>query len=244
MTANIIMKTVGTIALALCLVVFSSSAKDTPSTDSIKASLAAAPSPELPAMAAKFIQNAPARDREATTISVVKIAVGINPAEAPLIVGAIARAVPEMAAVAAGTATAAQPKQAAEIAKAAGKAAPARAGKIVTAVCAVVPQEYAGIAIAVSEAAPTSGKDILLAVGAAVPNLKPLIDKELAGQGIRPPAVAATLATVQKSAGSAAAGTMGAPSGAPYVPPPSTTSGAQPNNVGPTLGGRNYSTPH
>ena len=237
------MKIIGTIAVALCLVGFNSLAKDATSADSVKATLSAAPAPELPALAAKLVQDAPVRDREATTISVVKIAVGLNPAAAPLIVGAIARAVPEMAAVAAGTASTAQPKQAAAIAKAAAKSAPARAGKIVAAVCGAVPQEYAGVAVAVSEAAPTSGKDILTAVGGAVPSLKPHIDKELAGSGLAPVPVASTLETAQRNAGMAPSA-MGAPSGAPYVPPASTTSGAQPDNGGPPPGGRQYSSPH
>ena len=243
MTENIIMKTIGTIALALCLIGFNSVAADAPSVDSLKATLGAAPAPELPALAAKLIQDAPARDREATTIRVVKLAVGINPAAAPLIVGAIARAVPEMAAVAAGTASSAQPKQATAIAKAAAKSAPARAGKIVAAVCGAVPQEYAGVAVAVSQAAPTSGKDILIAVGAAVPSLKTYIDKELAGSGLAPVPVASTLETAQRNAGLVPS-TMGAPSGAPYVPPASTTSGAQPDVGGPSSGGRQYSSPH
>jgi hypothetical protein len=243
MTENIIMKTIGTIALALCLVGFNSVAADAPNVDSLRSTLGAAPAPELPALAAKLIQEAPSRDREATTISVVKVAVGINPAAAPLIVGAIARAVPEMAAVAAGTASTAQPKQAAAIAKAAARSAPARAGKIVGAVCGAVPQEYSGVAVAVSEAAPTSGKDILTAVGATVPSLKVYIDKELAGSGLAPVPVASTLETAQRNAGIVSR-PLGAPSGAPYVPPASTTSGAQPDVGGSTSGGRQYSSPH
>ena len=237
------MKTIGTIALALCLIGVNSLAAETPNVDSLKGTMAAAPAPELPALAAKLILEAPARDREATTISVVRIAVGINPAAAPIIVGAIARAVPEMAAVAAGTASAAQPKQAAAIAKAAAKSAPARAGKIVAAVCGAVPQDYAGVAVAVAEAAPTSGKDILAAVGVAVPSLKTHIDKELAGSGLAPVPVASTLQTAERNAGLAPS-PMGAPSGAPYVPPASTTPGAQPDSGGPASGGRQYSSPH
>src|SRR5437588_939369 len=74
---------------------------------------------ELPPKAAELIKNAKSRDRVSTTINVVKAAIGINPAAAPAIVGGIARAVPEVAAVAAGTAAAEQPKQASLIAKAA-----------------------------------------------------------------------------------------------------------------------------
>jgi hypothetical protein len=246
MTANIIMKTIGTIGLALCLIGFNSLAAEAPNVAAVKASLSAAPAPELPALAAKLVQEAPARDREATTINVVKIAVGINPAAASLIVGAISRTVPEMAAIAAGTASAAQPKEAAAIAKAAAKSAPAKAGKIVAAVCAAAPQEYAGVAVSVGEAAPTSGKEILTAVGGAVPNLKPYIDKELAGTGLTPVPVASTLGVAQRNAGLTPTA-MGASSSAPYVPPSSTTSGAQPDVGGPAsggTGGRQYSSPH
>ena len=237
------MKIIGTIAVALCLIGFNSVAADAPNVDTLKATLAAAPAPELPALAVKLIQEAPVRDREAVTISVVKMAVGINPAAAPMIVGAIARAVPEMAAVAAGTASAAQPKQAEAIAKAAAKSAPSRAGKIVAAVCGAAPQEYAGVAVAVAEAAPTSGKDILMAVGTAVPSLKPYIEKELTGTGLTAVPVASTLGVAQKNAGLVPSA-MGAPGGAPYVPPASTTPGAQPDNGGPASGGRQYSSPH
>ena len=93
-------------------------------------------------------------------MNVVKGAVGINPAAAPAIVGAIARAVPDMASVAAGAAAAEQPKQASAIAKAAAAAAPSKAGKIVTAVCRAVPNEYRNIAVAVSQVVPASGKEI------------------------------------------------------------------------------------
>jgi hypothetical protein len=237
------MKIIGTIAVALCLFGFNAVAADAPNVETLRATLAAAPAPELPALAVKLIQEAPAREREATTISVVKIAVGINPAAASIIVGAIARALPEIAAVAAGTASAAQPKEAAAIAKAAAKSAPARAGKIVSAVCAAAPLEYAGVAVGVAEAAPTSGKEILMAVGGAVPNLKPFIEKELAGTGLAPVPVASALGAAQRNAGLAPSA-MGAPSSAPYVPPSSTTSGAQPDNGGPAPGGRQYSSPH
>jgi hypothetical protein len=152
-----------------------------------------------------------------------------------------------MAAVAAGTAAAEQPTQAAAIAKAAGKAAPAKAGKIFTAVCAAVPKEWAGIAIAVSEAAPTSGKDILKSVGSVEPSLKPYIDKELAGYGFAPPPVAATLNRVAGNVAkdsSASPASRAAVSGAPYVPPAGTASGAQPNLGNPPYkGGRNYAVP-
>src|SRR5439155_26162829 len=49
---------------------------------------------ELPVKAAGLIKDAKARDREAVTAEVVKAAVALNPAAAPAIVSAIARAVP------------------------------------------------------------------------------------------------------------------------------------------------------
>src|SRR5262245_28108345 len=93
--------------------------------------LAKVPAAELPAKSAGLVREAKARDREAVTRDVVKSAVEINPAAAPLIVNAIAQSVPDMSAVAAGVAATQQPKQAAAIARAAAAVAPAKASKIV-----------------------------------------------------------------------------------------------------------------
>src|SRR5215471_16793009 len=71
--------------------------------------LAKVPAAELPAKSAELVKEAKARDREAVTRGVVKSAVEINPAAAPLIVNAIAQSVPDMAALAAGLAAAQQP---------------------------------------------------------------------------------------------------------------------------------------
>src|SRR5438132_14161000 len=85
----------------VCLGVFNSLANDAPKTNPFKQTLQAVPAAELPVQAAQLVKAAKAHSREATTIDVVKAALEINPAAAPLIVGAIARAVPDMAAVAA-----------------------------------------------------------------------------------------------------------------------------------------------
>src|ERR1035441_5451693 len=99
------MKYITSVLLGVTFLVASNSyAKDAPATNPFNQILTAVPAGELPAKAADLVVQAKARDRKATTINVVKAALSINPAAAPAIVGAIARAVPVMAAVAAGTA--------------------------------------------------------------------------------------------------------------------------------------------
>ena len=251
------MKTVVAIALSVgFLAAFNSFGKDAPQTNPFNQILTAAPAAELPAKAADLVAQAKSRDRQTTTINVVKSAVGMNPAAAPAIVGAIARAVPDMAATAAGAAAAEQPKQAAAIAKAAAAAAPSKAGKIVVAVCRAVPNQYRNIAVAVSEAVPGSSKEIVTAVGAALPELKPGIEQTLAGYGGNIASVAGTLdqaATVSPvttvglapmSAGAPPPMARGPAIGPPYIPltgtPTNVTTGTG-GDVPP--GGRNYAQP-
>src|SRR5436305_217739 len=110
------MKSIATIALSiLCLATIPCLAKDDPKPNPFRNTLKQIPAAELPAKAAQLVKAAKMAEREATTIDVVKAAVEMNPAATPVIVGAIAKAVPEMAALAAGTAAAQQPKQAAAI---------------------------------------------------------------------------------------------------------------------------------
>jgi hypothetical protein len=233
----------------VCLCPFNLSAAEAVKINPYTGKLSSVAPAELPAKSAELVKAAKNRDREATTISVVKAALGLNPAAAAPIVGAIARTVPDMAAVAAGTAAAEQPKQASAIAKAAAAAAPGKAGKIVAAVCAAVPNDYRAIAIAVAEAVPTSGKEILKAVEAAVPALRPYIEKELATYGLSVPPVGDTLALATAAQGKADAGNaalLGAKgSGGPAVIPPSNPNpNGPPNTSGNTPpGGRNYSRP-
>lgn len=252
------MKTIVTIALNIAvLAAVNSFGKDAPKTNPFNATLAAAPAAELPAKAADLVAQAKARDRQATTINVVKSAVGLNPAAAPAIVGAIARAVPDMAPVAAGAAAAEQPRQARAIAKAAAAAAPSKAGKIVVAVCRAVPNDYRGIAVAVSEAVPGSGKEILKAVGTALPELKAGIEKTLAGYGGNVASVSATLdqsaqgssavaasASASAPAGTTAPMTRGPAVGPPYFPLTTTPTTVTTTNSGEVpVGGRNYAAP-
>jgi len=212
------MKTIVTIAVSVaCLGVWNSFGKDTAKANPFNEILSSAPAVELPAKAADLVLQARARDRQAVTLNAVKGAVGINPAAAPAIVGAVARAVPEMASVAAGAAATEQPKQASAIAKAAAAAAPSQAGRIVAAVCRAVPNEYRKVALAVSEAVPNAGEEILRAVGSALPELKPSIEKAMAGNSEKMVSVALVLDQ---------AGTIAAP----------TLAGATPLARGPTVG--------
>jgi len=262
------MKKIIVVALSVAWLASSSSfGKDAPKANSYQEVLTAVPSAELPAKAADLVLHAKSRERQATTINVVKAAVAVNPAAAPAIVGAIARAVPDMAATAAGTAAAQQPKQASAVAKAAAAAAPAQAGKIVTAVCRAVPNEYRNIAVAVAQVNPGAGKEIVSAVAAARPDLKPSLEQTLAVYGGSPVSVAATLdraASVPSVSASADVGAVtplapapaapataasaprarGPAVGPPYIPLTTTPTNVTPSTSGdiPT-GGRDYARP-
>jgi hypothetical protein len=260
---NRLMKFIICILLTAALLVAGNSfATDAPKANPFTKVLTAVPAVELPAKAADLVSQAKTRARHAATVSVVKAALGINPAAAPAIVGAIARAVPEMAAIAAGTAAAEQPKQASVIAKAAAAAAPEQAGAIVEAVCRAVPNEYRNIATTVSQAVPGAGESIVKAVGSALPGQKPSIESMLAGYGGNVLSVAVTLdqaAQVKAAPGTAyptvastpstpmmrgASLARGPASAPPYIPlsvtPTNVTSGGSGEVPG---GGRNYAAP-
>jgi len=246
------MKRIVSIALSVAfLVVCHSFGKDAPKANPFKETLAAVPAAELPAKAASLVLQAKPRARQDVTINVVKGAVGINPVAAPAIVGAIARAVPEMASVAAGVAAAEQPKQAGAIAKAAAAAAPSKAGQIVLAVCQAVPNAYRDIAVAVSQVVPGAAKEILDAVGSALPNLRLPIEKALAGYEGNVPSVADTLSLAASTPQSPTVSDTASPGmargpavGPPFIPltgtPVNVTSGTS-GQV--PAGGRNYSAP-
>ncbi len=219
-----------------------------------KETLSGVPPIELPAKAAQVVKETKASQRQTATINVVKAAVGINPAAAPAIVGAIARTTPEMASAAAGTAAAAQPKQAGAIAKAAAAGAPTKAGKIVTAVCRAAPMDYRGIAIAVSQAVPGAAKEILEAVASALPDLKPYIEEAITSFRGGVLTVAAVLdqaaKLAQTSPGSGSGPVALAPMArGPSIAPPYLPMSGTPANVTPTtsgevpVGGRNYASP-
>ena len=252
------MKRIASMTLSVAFLAASLSfGKDAPKANPFSQALTSVPAAELPAKAADLVLHARPAEREATTLNVVKGAVGLNPAAAPAIVGAIARAVPEMAAVAAGAAAAEQPKQANAIAKAAAAVAPSQASAIVAAVCRAVPKEYRAIAVAVSQAAPGAGKEIVRGVETALPALKPSIEQALAGYGGNVVSVGETLAQaaqIAQGGSGAVAGaspgvggplrTRGPAVGPPYIPlttPPTNVTSGTSGQV-PT-GGRNYAAP-
>jgi hypothetical protein len=260
------MKRATSVVLSLVFMLSCSSfGKDAPKANPFTETLSAAPAAELPAKAADLILQTKTRSRPNATINVVRSAVGLNPAAAPAIVGAIAKAVPDMAALAAGTAAAEQPKQASAIAKAAAAAAPSKAGPIVLAVCRAVPNDYRDIAVAVSQAVPGASKEIVNAVGTAMPDLKPAIAKALAGYGGNVPTVPDTLsqaAIISQSQPTAANGLTasdqtgaaktppatpmfrGPAVGPPYVPLTGTATNVTTGTSGEVPpGGRNYAKP-
>jgi hypothetical protein len=268
------MKTITSILFGVAFLATGSSfGKDAPKANSFNEVLAAVPATELPAKAADLVSRARARDWHTTTVSVVNSAVGINPVAAPAIVGAIARAVPNMASVAAGAAADLQPKQAAAIAKAAAAAAPSKAGKIVTAVCRAVPNQYRNIAAAVAQVVPGAEREIVKGVAAALPGLKPAIDSALAGYGGNvvsvtdtldraarvPPVILTSVAAAPAVPtlpgnvalqGAPIPSVQGAPmargpaSGPPYHPLTVTPTNVTPGTSGEVPeGGRNYSAP-
>jgi hypothetical protein len=176
-------------------------ANGAPSFETVQANLRTIAAPELPMVIVKLIQQSPAADREATTISVVRAAVDLNPASAPQLVGAVARALPELAAIAAATAAARQPAQADAITRAAVTVAPAALGRIVTSVCNAAPNEFRRIALAAEEIAPNSRQEIIGSIGSSLPELKPYLDREtrLYGHVAPPVALALDRATIARS---------------------------------------------
>jgi len=250
------MKSIISIALSLAfLTAFSSSGKDSSKVNPFNKTLAAVPAAELPSKAVNLVLQAKPRAQQGVTVNVVKSAVGINPAGAPAIVGAIARAIPKMAAVAAGAAATEQPKQASAIAKAAAVAAPDQAGQIVLEVCRAVPDDYQAIAVAVSQAVPGAGEEILNAIASALPSLKHPIEKALTSYGGSAASVADTLSlaarispatatapvTTAARGGSFARGPAVAP---PYIPLSTTPFYVTPATSGEVpRGGRNYAAP-
>lgn len=217
--------------------------------DHIQATLSSVPAAEIPAKAAELIKQTKGREQSWMTVRVVKAALDLNPAAAPALVGAICRAVPEMAALAAGTAAEHQPKQASMIARAAAAAAPAKVGKIVVAVCKAVPNDYQNIALAVNQVAPSASKEIIEAIASAIPGAKAIINQVLSVSGGNVPSVAYALNQINAAPQPVTpGGIISAPRG-PAVGPPYIPLSGTPGNVNPTNsgvvpeGGRGYAAP-
>jgi hypothetical protein len=208
------------------------------------------PAAEMPFEAGLLVRQAPAKEMVATTIGVVQAAVEVNPSALPLVVGAIAKSMPDMASVAAGTASSLQPKQVSAITRAATAAAPLQAGKIVQAVCRELPLQYRAVALAASEGAPSANVEILAAVATAIPSLQPSITREVAAYSGAVPSVTVVLDQAAKPAAKATTVAM-APVVLPkpaFIGPPYKPLTSTPTNIAPTAGGtvegpRDYGTP-
>ena len=211
-------------------------------------------SAELPGKAAALVAKADARNQKQTTVDVVKTAIGLNPAAAPLVVGSIAQASPEMAAIASATAAYLVTNQVLLIAKAAAAAAPAKAGEIVEALCHVLPANYQEIANAVAEVVPGAGKDILAGIAMAIPELKNAIYQTLANYGGRIPSVNLVLTQVSQIQNSKIQATLasglpaslparGPSQGGPFIPLSGTPTQTTPSSGGVTPNPVNYSAP-
>ena len=226
-------------------------AGDAPAGSSYLNTLSAVPQIELPAKAAGLVAQADAKSQSQTTVDVIKTVVGLNPAAAPEMVGAVAQQTPEMAPTAAGTAVSLVPNQAVAIARAAAAAAPKQAGKIVEAVCRVLPKTFRDVANAVAEVVPGAGREILTGVSAAIPSLQGPINAALTSSKDGTPSVSATLASLPSLTPAVANNATPVSVSAqpmitfkpPYVPPPATPGPIDPGSGGDVTGSRGYSAP-
>lgn len=226
------MKTLSFLCSAITIAALGTSslrAGDTPAPNPSFAALSAVSPAELPAKAAELVARVDAKNLAATTVNVVKAAVGLNPAAAAAIVGSIAQSTPQAVAVAAGTAAKLMPDEAVAIARAAAAAAPSQAGKIVEAVCRVLPKTYSAVANAAAEAAPSQGKAILAGVCAAIPTLRGSINQAVAGYNGANPSVSDVLGQTSIAANPPTATPAvssaimpAAQFGPPYVPAPAS----------------------
>jgi len=233
-----LMKKIALLAVSLmCLTGLATVASAGPKANPYQAILSQVAAAELPAKAATLVKEAKASEQKTTTINVVKAAVAMNSAAAPSVVGAISRAVPSMASVAASTAAAAQPKQASVIAMAAASAAPSEIRSIVSAVCSAVPSEYANVANTLGQMAPASTRDILSGIADAFPVLKSGIESALASNDNKVPTVASVIPQLVSNP-------RGPTVGPPYIPLSGTPANVNPGDSGTVPpGGRGYAAP-
>jgi hypothetical protein len=130
---------------------------------------------ELPGRAASTVAAASSADRAVLAEDVIRAALDVNPSAGPLLVGAIARSTPDVAAGSAVAAASLQSKQLSPITKSAVGGAPAQAEAIVNALTKARPASFATIGVAAVEVAPKSAEAILNGITAANPTLKALI---------------------------------------------------------------------
>lgn len=133
--------------------------------------------PELAVRCGDIVSNVTTEQRDAVTVDVVAASAKTNPAALSSVVGAIAQAHPEVAALAAATAVSHQPKQTSQIVRAAVSAAPEQTGAIVYAVCVRNPGSYRMVAALSEQLVPQQKAAILEAVNAAMPEQRPFIEQ-------------------------------------------------------------------
>jgi hypothetical protein len=168
------MKILCTIALVAAAASLSA---NTAKIESLKKEFSTVRALELPARAASTVAAAKQADRQELAGDVVRAALDVKASSAPLLVGAIARSTPEVAASSAVTAASIQPKETARITRAAVGAAPSEAEAIVSALTKEHPTAFAVVAISAVDVAPKSAQAILRGVTSANPTLKSLIGR-------------------------------------------------------------------
>ena len=181
------------------------------------------PAPEVPAKAALIVAKTAPAERKDVTVAVISYTVRMNPASAPAIVGAVAKAAPEMAALAAKTATRLQPKQARAIARAAATAAPEKAVEIVEVIGRDFPSIRRELALSVAEVAPKAQAQLnqlnQISAETAIVSTPPRVEAP-AYAAIRGPSVQG-----------------------PYIPLPPVVTNAPPAGGDVPAGGRAYARP-
>jgi hypothetical protein len=148
---------------------------------------------ELPSHAATTVATAKKADRPELAPDVVRAALDVNASSASLVVGAIARSTPEVAAASAVTAASLQPKQLLAITRAAVGAAPRQAGGIVGELTKQRPAAFAAIGISAVDVAPKSAEAVLNGITKANPTLKALISRVNTKDAKTAPAVVTVL---------------------------------------------------
>lgn len=234
------------LAFVTAIAVLPVSAKEETASPAFKA-LSTVASPELPAKAIEMVTSAKAEEQSAVTVDVVKTAVRLRPTMATAVVSALASKSPANAAIAAATAITAQPKQARLITRSAVSAAPSKVKEIVRVSSKANPTVYDEIVMGASAAAPTSSSEILEGLTEALPNLKPGIDRVIAGYNDIVPSVAAVMDQVKNSPTTVATSSSPTPArgpsiGAPYIPLSGTPTNA-PGGTTVNPGSRDYARP-
>jgi hypothetical protein len=233
---------------AVCLAAGTLLAQAPSETNDFRTLLARATRAELPALAARLVQQARSKDRISTATNVVREAVRMNPVATVAIVGAVVQAEPDAAGVIAEAAASQEVSLAPDIARVAAAVASPNAGEVVVRVGRVTPEDLRDIAVAASSLAPMANREILRAVGTVRPELGPYIEIEISRCGRKVPPVSrcldraeAALALVRPPFGPVSSKPGNErPSGGmpsrPIGPKPSRGEGHPP-------GGRNYARP-